>query len=218
MAHRMTLAMMALVLALALAGCNSPYYADKGALLGGLAGAGVGTAIGDATGHEGAGAIIGAATGALTGAAIGSGMDEVEAKNRAQIASQLGRQVPPGNVTLADVVAMTRAGVDEELIASHIRANGLARPLQTGDLITLQQEGVSKRVIQALQEPRTVAAQPAVGAPGAPPAVIVEQPYYPPPYYYGPPYYYPAPYWGPRYYYHHHHGPRRGGWGFAVGF
>ena len=84
----------------------------------------------------------------MTGAAIGSGLDDVDARNR-QIAATLGRQVPPGTVSLPDVIAMSKAGVNEELIVNHIRANGLARPMQSGDLIALQQNGVSTRVISA---------------------------------------------------------------------
>jgi len=193
-------------------GCTSPYYADKGALLGGLAGAGVGTAIGDAVGNEGAGALIGAGVGALSGAVIGNGLDEVEARNRAQIAAQLGRQVPPGTVTLPDVIAMSQAGVNEELIANHVRANGLAHPLQTGDLIALQNAGVSTRVIAALQAPPQVASGPAVMA--GPPIMMAPAPMYyaPPPCYYPPPYY--------SFSYGHGWGCRprpRSGWGVSVG-
>lgn len=189
-------------------GCASPYHADRGALFGGLTGAGVGALVGNAVGHTGAGAAIGAGVGALTGAAVGSGMDEMEARNRAMIEAQMGRQVAAGAVTIQDVVAMTQAGVNEELIINHIRAHGINRPLQTGDLISLQQQGVSTRVIQAMQEPpvqrppnTVIVREP------APPPVIVEE------YHYGP------PWWGPPHYYHHHGhcGPRaRVGWGVAI--
>ena len=124
--------------------------------------------IGAATGHAGAGAAIGAGVGALTGAAIGHGQDEMEARNRALIAQQLGRQVSPGAVTPNDVIAMTRAGVNEELILNHIRAHGMAAPLQPQDLIALQQQGISPRVIATMQAcpPQPPPAQP----------VVVEQP------------------------------------------
>ena len=112
-------------------------------MLGGLLGGGTGALIGAATGHAGAGAAIGAGVGALTGAAIGHSQDETEARNRALIAQQLGRQVSAGAVTPGDVIAMTRAGVNEELILNHIRSHGMAVPLQPQDLITLQQQGIS---------------------------------------------------------------------------
>lgn len=196
-----------LFLVVLLAGCQSPYYADRGALAGGLGGAGVGALVGNAVGNTGAGAVIGAGVGALSGAAIGGAMDEVEAKNRAMIEASMGRPLPPGVVTFEDVVAMTRAGVDEELIVNHIRANGAARPPQARDLIALQQQGVSRRVIETLQAPPQMA-----GPAPAPPPVIVHQPYYgPPPPPWGPycydPYPPPPPRfgWGVSYHGHHHH-------------
>jgi hypothetical protein len=158
--------------------------------MGGLGGAGVGALIGHATGNTGAGAAIGAGVGALSGAAIGSGMDDMEARNRAMIESQLGRRVAAGSVTINDVVAMTQAHVNEDLIVNHVRAHGMAAPLQTNDLIALQQQGVSARVISAMQAP-----------PPAPPqqqTVIVREPA-PPPVIVGGYYGYP------RYYHPHRH-------------
>jgi len=172
-----------LVLLLCLSGCHSPYHSDQGALTGGLLGAGTGAIIGNATGNTLAGAAIGTGIGALTGAAIGSGMDEVEAKNRAMIAQQMGRQVAAGAVRVDDVVTMHRAGVNEELIANHVRANGMAAPLQPNDLILLQQQGVSPRVVEAMQTARPPAAQPVVVQQPAP-VIVEEYPYGP--YYYGP--------------------------------
>jgi hypothetical protein len=84
-----------------LSGCASPYYADQGALAGGLGGAGLGAIIGSASGAAGPGAVIGAVAGTLAGGAIGSGLDDIDAKNRAQIAAATGQprviyvQAPP---------------------------------------------------------------------------------------------------------------------------
>ena len=187
-------------------GCNSPYYADRGALMGGLGGAGVGALVGNAVGNTGAGAAIGAATGVLAGAAIGGGLDDIEARNRAEIEARMGRPVAVGAVTIPDVVAMSQAGVAEDLIISHIQTNGFAGTLESSDLIYLQQQGVTTRVVQAMQAPpvRHVVMHSAPVAVPAP--VIVEE------YHYG-------PYWGPRYYHHHHHHRRRHhgtSWGVSV--
>jgi hypothetical protein len=189
---------------LACTGCNSPYRADQGALFGGLTGAGLGALVGSASGNTGAGAAIGAGVGAISGAAVGGSLDEIEAANRAEIAARLGRPAPTGSVTIDDVIAMTRAGVAEEVIVTHIRNHGPASPPQAGDLITLQQQGVSPRVVQALQT-----APPQV----APPGVVVAEPYpVPAPVYWGPPYPYPYP---PPYYYR----PcRRPGFSWGVAF
>lgn len=185
-------------------GCNSPYRADQGALLGGLGGAGVGAIVGNAVGDTGAGAAIGAGVGALSGAAVGASLDEIEARNQAEIAARLGRPAPAGAVTIDDVIAMTRAGVPEEIVVTHVQSHGIVAPLRATDLILLQQQGVSPRVVNAMQTPVAPVAPAAYAAP--PPGVVVAQPYYvPPPYYWGPP---------PCYYRY----PRRGfSWGVAVG-
>jgi hypothetical protein len=175
-----------------LSGCQTDSHAGQGAVLGGLLGAGTGAVIGHATGNTGAGAAIGAGVGALSGAAIGHGQDEIEAKNRAMIAQQMGRQVNPGAVTITDIMSMRQAGVNEDLIINHIRAHGMAVPLQTNDLIYLQQQNVSPRLIAAMQ-----AAPPPPQQPPPPQTVIVEQA--PPPIVVG-----VGPCWGPRYHHYHH--------------
>ena len=200
--------MFSVPVALSAVGCQSPYRADQGALFGGLLGAGTGAIIGDAVGNAGAGAAIGAGLGAITGATVGSELDEIEAQNRAMIAQQLGREVAAGAVTLNDVVTMTEAGVDDELIVNHVRVHGVATPLQSADLIFLQQQGVSTRVIKAMQEPPRRPAQPVVVREAAPPPVIVHE------------YYYGHPFWGPpcrAHYYYRRHRPRpRVSWGLSF--
>jgi hypothetical protein len=174
------------------AGCSSMNRADNGALFGGLGGAGLGAVVGNAVGSPGAGAAIGAGVGALSGAAIGGSLDEMEAKNRYEIEQRLGRQVAARAATINDVVEMTHAGVNDDLIVSHVRSHGVSAPLAAGDIIHLQKQGVSTRVIEAMQ----AGPQPVRVAQGPP--VIVEPVYAAP--YCGPP-----PYW---YHHHHHYHPR----------
>jgi hypothetical protein len=191
------------------AGCRSPYYADRGALFGGLTGAGVGAAIGDATGDAGAGALVGSAIGAITGAAVGETIDADLARSRAEIESRMGRQMQ-GAVTPQDVIAMTQAGLSDDVITTHIRANGTAQPLAVGDLISLRNMGVRDSVINAMQQtpPRTAEVAPAY-YPGYPPGrqVVVEhhyQPWCPPP---------------PVFHYHHRHHGHHGHHGRpSIGF
>ncbi len=160
-------------------GCASPYYADRGAGLGALAGAGAGAIIGDATGGNAAsGALIGAGLGAVTGGVVGSGMDEMQARNRAEIAASMGRQVQVGAATIDEVVAMSRSGVDPLLIQNYVRTSGMARPMAAADVIYLHNQGVSTDVIQVMQSPPM--APPMMMAQGPPP-VIVEEHYYGPP-------------------------------------
>ena len=190
---------------LLLVGCQSPYHADRGALFGGLTGAGVGAVVGNAVGSPAAGALIGAGVGTVTGAAVGGSLDEIEARNRAEIARQMGSQIRPGVVSMADVVNMNHAGVSEQLIITHIQHNGMASPVTSSDLITLKQQGVPDSVIQAMQAPpppqRVAVAQG--------PPVIVQEHYYGGPYYYG-------PYWRPHYGYHHYHRGPRTSFGVSV--
>jgi hypothetical protein len=170
-------------------GCANPTNADRGAVAGGLIGAGTGAVVGHALGNTGAGALVGAGVGAVSGAAIGNGIDESEARNRAMIAQQLGRPLDPGAVTISDVMAMKRANVNDDLVINHIHAHGMAAPLQTNDLINLPQQGISNRVIAAMQEspPQPVVVQ-------QPRPIVIEE--------YPPPCYGPSIYIGPRY--HHH--------------
>jgi uncharacterized membrane protein len=178
--------MLALIAALA-AGCSTPpSHTESDAVCGGLLGGITGAIIGHAAHNTAAGAAIGAGAGALAGAAIGSSQDQVEARNRAMIEAQLGRQVAVGAVTVPEVISMVQARVNDDLIINHIHAHGMAAPPNTSDLIVLQQNGVSPRVVQAMQS---------YIAPPPPPGVIVEQPA-PPPVVVG-------GYWGP--YYHRHY-------------
>ena len=200
------------------AGCRSPYYADQGALAGGLTGAGVGALVGNAVGETAGGAAIGAGIGALTGGAIGGALDDIEARNRAEIAAQLGRPVAQGQATVGEVVAMTRAGVDPRLIMNYVSNSGMAQPMGAQDVIYLTQQGVPPDVIQAMQTPRVAAVPVVPGDPlgrGYPPGpVIIEE------HYYGRPYYCPPPhhhfyYHGHRHRHHRGHGPRVG-WGISF--
>lgn len=175
-----------LAMTLCVVGCQSPYHADKGALAGGLLGAGAGAIIGDATGgNAGTGAAIGAGLGALTGTVVGSEMDEMEARNRAMIEKQYGRQLAAGATTIDEVINMSNAGVDDTLIVNHVKANGMAAPLSSNDLITLKQNGVSEPVIAAMQAPPVVKPVPVATTQAQP--VIVEEHYYGGPYVMGPP-------------------------------
>jgi uncharacterized protein YcfJ len=176
-------------------GCHSPpNYTDQGAVAGGLGGAGLGALIGSASGHTGAGAAIGAVAGALAGGAVGNSLDNIDAKNRAQIAAATGH--PASAVSVNDVVAMTRSGIDEQIIVNQIATSGLQRPLQANDVIYLQQNGVSPHVISILQQTRVAVAGPPPGTvvvPAGPPPVVVADPY-----------------WGPGYYRPYGYGPRVG--------
>ena len=199
-------ALVAVTLLTLASGCQSPYRADQGALFGGLVGAGSGAIIGNQVGNAGAGAAIGGALGAITGAAVGSELDEIEAQNAANTAAieqRLGRELAAGAATVDDVLAMTNAGVDDELIVNHIRNNGATVRLQAADVISLQQQGVSKRVIAALQAP-PITQQATTTVAARPTPVIVEE------------HHYGSPWWGPpRPCYHR---PRHSGMSWGISY
>jgi hypothetical protein len=198
MSMRAPLVLVLIVVSLGVVGCRSPYRSDQGALLGGLGGAGLGAIVGNQSGNAGPGAVIGAAAGAITGAVVGNELDEIDARNRAMIEQQMGRSISASAVTINDVMAMTRAGVNDDLIINHVRAHGVAVAPSAQQTIELHQAGVSDRVIKALQ----TSPPPPVGPPPGPP-VIIEEHYYPRPYW-------PRGYWGG---YHYH---RRPSWGVGV--
>lgn len=201
-------------------GCQTPNYQRNGTVIGGLSGAGLGAAIGNKSGHALPGALIGTAVGAITGNAIGESIDQDRAQAQQQAyAAGVGTQAARGAVTPQDVIAMTRAGLSEDVIATHIRSNGVTQTLQVNDLIYLRNQGVPDSVLQAMQQAPTAQARyntaytAAIPPPPPPTPVVVEHvypaPYCPPPYYYY------------RGHYHHHHGHhyhRPGGvtWGFSF--
>ncbi len=155
-----------LLLGIALvAGCQTPDHATEGAVVGGVGGAGVGALIGNASGH--AGAAIGAGVGALTGAALGAGQDKADAQRQAAIDAA---SRPVGTVTVDNVIAMAQQRVDDSIIINQVRANRMVAPLQSDDVIRLQQNGISPEVIRAMQD-----------SPPVPRGVIVEGPPPPPP-------------------------------------
>lgn len=167
-----TLLGVSIVLAVGTAGCKSPYYADKGAALGAAAGALTGAAIGNNNGNTAAGAIIGTAVGAITGAAIGESIDADVARNNAIIEQRMGRRMA-GAVSIGDAISLTQAGLSDDVIISHIKANGVAAPLKPADLITLNQNGVRDPVIKAMQNP------PPPPPPSATPRpIVVEERHY----------------------------------------
>lgn len=208
-----------LVLALALlsaVGCRSMSYGDRGTVFGGLTGAGVGALVGDAAGNAGAGAAIGTAIGAITGSAIGDNIDQDIARSKAEIEARMGRQMQ-GAVTPQDVIAMTQAGLSDDVIATHVRANGMAQPLAANDLIQLRNYGVRDGIINVMQQtpPRSVQSnQPLAMYPATYPvaaAPVMVAPYgYP---VYGAPVYGPPP--PPPVGFYYRQGPR-GRVGFGV--
>lgn len=206
MKTHVTMLFMIGVLPILVSGCRSPYYADQGAAFGALTGGLAGAAIGEHNNNPLAGAAIGTAVGALTGATVGSAIDQDVARSQAAIERRMGRRMQ-GAVTVPDVISMTQAGLSDSVIATHIRANGVAQRPTADDLVTLSKAGVTEQAIMAMQQalpPGAMIPPPPVG-----PVIVEEYHYGPAPYYRG----YPPP----RGYYGRHRAPSGVHWGIAVG-
>jgi len=179
-----------LALAVGLAGCETPEgnpdRTASGALAGGAIGAGSGAIIGSASGHAGAGALIGGALGALTGGIIGNAMDQQQREILARQSPETFQRVEQGQpLGLADIKALTKAGVSDEVIISQIRNSHTAYRLSTAEIIDLKDAGVSEKVIDFMINTPSLspyssavpalASQEAVDVPGPPPPPVVEE-------------------------------------------
>jgi len=175
---------------LALVGCQTADgYSNNtgtGALLGGALGAAAGAIIGNQSGHghgggsnAAEGALIGGAFGAITGGLIGSSMDqEQRARLRAQ-APQTYQRIDQGQpLGVADVKALARAGVSDDVIISQIRNSRTVYRLTAPEIIELHEAGVSPKVIEfMINTPTTVGG--AASAPVQSTVVVASAP--PPP-------------------------------------
>jgi uncharacterized protein YcfJ len=150
------------------AGCTTPDgQTDRtatGALTGAAIGAGGGAIIGHQTGHGAEGALIGGAIGALTGGIMGNAMDQQQRETLSRQSPQTLHRLEQGQpLGLADVKALSKAGVGDDVIISQIRQSRTAYRLTTAEIIDLKDAGVSEKVIDFMIN------SPSLYAPGAPP-------------------------------------------------
>jgi uncharacterized protein YcfJ len=170
------------ILGLAVSGCQNMNNTQSGALLGTGLGATTGAIIGNASGHAGGGALIGAAAGALAGGLVGDSEDKREERDAAVAQAQYEHahsQAMARAVTVNDVVTMAHSGVGDEVIINSLRTRGCRWDSNPNALIYLKQQGVSDRVIEAMQNtglrpaPAGVALPPGPVVYGAPPPAVV---------------------------------------------
>ena len=156
MNRRNLIGSLVIITAVLMGGCYTPSgQPDRtatGALMGGMLGAGTGALIGNAAGHNtAAGAAIGGAVGLLSGALIGNAMDqEHRAALRAQSPQTLQRIEQGQPLSLADIKALAKADVSDEVIISQIKSSRTAYHLSTAEIIELKDAGVSNKVIDYL--------------------------------------------------------------------
>ena len=134
-----------------LAGCQNPDGSENntgsGAIIGGAIGAITGAAIGGSN-HGGQDALIGAAVGAVAGGLIGNSSDrEQEARLRAQAPQTYARVEQGQPLSLADVKALSRAGISDDVIISQIKNSRTVFHFSAADIIDLRDAGVTDKVV-----------------------------------------------------------------------
>ncbi len=128
-------------------GCQtSPNRAIEGAAVGGAVGAGIGAIIGHQSGETGEGAAVGGVLGALTGALAGSQMQKQPARTPTTTGT-----VNQSQMSIQEIVEMSRQGIHEDVIADRIRLTNSKFNLTPEDINYLKQNGVSQKVINAMQ-------------------------------------------------------------------
>ena len=83
----------------------------------------------------------------------GASLDDIDARNRENLAAQLGRPVAPGPATPSEVVAMARAGIESRQIICYINRSTNMAPVTAEDIIYMHDQGVNEQVIQAMLTP-----------------------------------------------------------------
>ena len=137
-----------------------------GAMLGGVAGALIGGVVGHHNKETTEGALIGGAVGAIAGGVFGNQRDQAYRQqyyqphvvyptfheHRTYVHVPQQRVVVSRRpVTTAEVINMTRSGVSDAVIVSHIQTNGVAMLPDVNDVILMNQEGVSDYVVNMMQ-------------------------------------------------------------------
>ncbi len=138
--------LMSLIMPFLFCGCQTTKTrAVEGAAIGGILGAGAGYAIGQATHHGAEGAGIGAAVGAISGTLIGS---QIEKPNPSGSSAD---PYNPKQMSIQEVVELSRQGIHPEVIIDRIRLTNSKFNLTPQDIEYLREEGVSEKVINAMQ-------------------------------------------------------------------
>src|ERR1035438_1190981 len=132
--HSISLA--AVAIGFVLAGCETPSgrpdNTATGALVGGATGAGIGAVVGGR--NAGAGALIGGAIGALTGAIVGNNIDQQQRERVREYSPQTIQRIDQGQpLGTADIKALAKAGLSDEVIISQIRNSRTIYHLSTAE-------------------------------------------------------------------------------------
>lgn len=165
--------LMGTVLGLSTAGCFSPQGQPDYTASGALGGAAAGAIVGSTARHAGPGALVGGAVGAVVGGLIGHGMDQAQQQRLQAQAPQTWRHIEQSQpLEVADVKALAKAGVSDDLIISQIHNSRTVYHLGTSDIIALKTAGVSERVIDfMINTPSSAVATPPTASVASEPVV-----------------------------------------------
>lgn len=134
------------------AGCQGAQTRTaEGAVVGGVLGATVGGIVGHQSHHGAEGAGIGAAAGAIAGAIIGS---QIQKPGQAAAPAQTGstaQAANPNQMSIQQIVDLSKQGVNEAVIIDKIHLTNSKFNLSASDITYLKQQGVSQKVIEAMQ-------------------------------------------------------------------
>jgi uncharacterized protein YcfJ len=150
---RMAAIVCIMAISMSQAGCaSSPNRAAEGGVIGGLLGAGAGVIIGnqahDRDKGRTQGALIGGAIGALGGALAGS---QIQKQPAQQQAAQPQQAYNPSQLSLSQIVDLSRQGANEDVIIDRIRLTNSKYRLSQADIDYLSQNGVSQKVLFEMQ-------------------------------------------------------------------
>lgn len=140
---KITVIFLCFVLSAYLAGCaTNKTRVAEGAAIGGVLGGVAGGVIGNQSGHSVGGGLIGAAVGAAAGALVGAQIDKPKTAENTTAVTAL---------TTKDIVDMVKQKVSDDDIIAKIKSTNTKLVLAVDEVSALQKEGVSERVIEALQ-------------------------------------------------------------------
>ena len=131
-----------------LSGCvapdGGPDYTGGGALIGGASGAAIGAV---ATRGDPGAALVGGAIGAMTGALVGHSMDVEARSQNPPPTAYTPTTSSPAPPSIDDIKAMTRSGVQDDVIISQIKNSGAVYHLDANTILELRDTGVSEKVM-----------------------------------------------------------------------
>lgn len=156
--RKITAGFLSALMLISIIGCqNSPNRAGEGAVIGGLVGAGAGMIIGNQGHNRGEGrtegALIGGALGALGGALVGSQIQKQPASQQSAQSQQQAQAVAinPNQMSLQQIADLAKQNIHEDVIIDRIRLSNSKFSLTQEDVVYLQQNNVSEKVIKVMQ-------------------------------------------------------------------